>query len=59
MVRAVALQFLQMANFLGPRFESCFGHNIIIPFLGDCIAVDCDIALTTLVAAREMDYKNP
>ena len=46
MVREVALQSSKTAILLGPRFKSCLGHNIIIPFLGDYIAVDCDITLT-------------
>ena len=45
MVRAVALPSSKTAILLGPRFKSRLGHNIIIPFLGDFIAVDCDISL--------------
>ena len=38
-VRAVALQYSKTAILLRPRFESRFGHNIIVPFSGDHIAV--------------------
>ena len=43
MVRAVALQSSKTVILLRPRFESCLGHNIITPFLGDYIDMDCDI----------------
>ena len=45
MVRAVALPSSKTAILLGPRFKSRLGHNIIIPFSGDFIAMDCDKVL--------------